>query len=203
VAVLSPPYALGAAGQVLSGRMLRLTQGALFRPASAAVSAVSGVLHGPDGSMGELTLVNPTTVRVNPFVAVIQGTHATTQGQYEVPNDAPEDLPVAGQHATLFRRDLIAVVVADSQAAGVASTATTDRAYLAVLRGTDAANNPQLPAVPANTLLLGELTVPPVGQTVTLTPYNPRTGVRHGILPVFGDTATAAGHGGAPGAFAG
>lgn len=196
--------ALGAAGQVLSGRLLRMVGTAAFRPAADRIAASPGILHGPPGQVGELTLVNPTTVRVNPFTAIVLGTHSTTQGSYEVPNDALVDLPVAGQHATLFRRDLVALTVADSQAAGLTSSGTTDRpGYLHVIRGADAASNPALPAVPANTLLLGELYVPPAGQTVTLTPYNPRTGVRGGILPVYNDTVDRPGHGAERGAYDG
>jgi hypothetical protein len=148
--------------------------------------------------MGELTLLSDTTLRVNPFVAVVQGTHNTKQGQYLVPNDELVDLAVTAKDASQARRALVAVSVADSAEAGVAPSSTTDRAWLQIVPGNLAPSSPALPAAPANSLLLGELLIPSVasGQPVTLTPYNPRTTTRGGILPVFADSSTVPGHGG-------
>jgi hypothetical protein len=197
VAVLSPPYALGATGQLLSGRLLRLSLGATFRPAAAGVlAAAAGALYGPPGTMGEATLVNPTTLRIAPARWVVQGSRSADQGQYVVPNDGNVDLAVTAQHASQFRRSLWMVTVADSQAAGVASSATTDRALLQIVDGPLSATSPApLPTVPADSLVLGEVGIPPVGQTVTITPYNPRTTGRGGIMPVSADALTYPGHG--------
>jgi hypothetical protein len=205
VAVLSPPYALGATGQLLSGRLLRLSLGATFRPAAAGVLAASaGALHGPPGTMGEATLVNPTTLRIAPARWVVQGTRTADQGQYLVPNDGNVDLAITAQHASQFRRSLWMVTVADSQAAGVASSATTDRALLQLVDGPLSATAPApLPAVPADSVVLGEVAIPPAGQTVTITPYNPRTTARGAILPVVNDALTYPGHGGEAGAYIG
>lgn len=198
MAVLSPPRVLGATGQQLSAKLLRLTDAAKWRPSGAALGTLSGVVAGPAGGMGELTLVNPTTLNVNPFVAVVQGSLSADQGAYEVPNDALVALAITGQHASQYRRALVMVSVDDSQASGVASSATTDRARLLITDGALSAVSPgALPAVPANTLLLGEIGIPPVGQTVTLTPYNPRTTTRGGILPVINDASILPGHAGA------
>lgn len=202
--LLSPPFALGAAGQVLSGKLLRLSGGAPFRPGATGVLGVSGVLAGPPNTMGELALPNNTSVTVQAFRAVIQNTQDATQGQYEVTNDAAVTLGAAdgfpAQDATQFRRAYVLVAVDDSQVSGVASSATTDRARLYVLGGALAATAgaAALPALPNNPLALGELLVPPTGQTVTLTPYNPRTTTRGGILPVLVDGSTVTGHDGAP-----
>lgn len=202
--VLSPPYALGANGQVLSGKLLRHSLGATWRPSTAAVSAASGVAQGPAGSCMELTLVNATTLRVNPGVAVIQGTQSADQGQYEVVNDSQITLPVTGQNASQYRRSLVVVEVNDSQAAGVASSATTDRAQLRIVDGALSAVAPgTLPALPANSLALGEVAIPPAGQTVAVTAYNPRTTGRGGLLYAYNDTSTVPGHGGEPGAYMG
>jgi hypothetical protein len=204
VAVLSPPYALGAAGQVLSGKLLRHALGCTWRPSTAALGGVSAVVQGPAGSQMELTLVNATTLRVNPGVAVIQGTQSADQGQYEVVNDAQVTFTLTGQHASQYRRSLVVVQVNDSQAAGVASSATTDRAQLVVIDGALSATAPgALPPLPANSVALGEVAIPPTGQTVTLTPYNPRTTTRGGMLYVLSDTSTVPGHGGEPGAYVG
>ncbi len=202
--VLSPPRVLGATGQRLSARLLRLTDAAKWRPSGSGVGVLSGLVAGPAGSVGELSLVNATTLNVNPFFAVIQGTRSATQGAYEVPNDALVTLAVTGQDASLYRRSLVVVGVDDSEAAGVASSATTDRARLYILDGPLSSTTPApLPALPPDSLDLGEISIPPTGQTVTLTPYNPRTGARSGILPVFNDTSTRPGHGAATGAHVG
>lgn len=202
MALLTPPFALGAAGQVLSGKVLRHAVGAAWRPSSAVLGAVSGVVQGPAGSMMELTLLTPTSARVNPGTAVIQGTFATDQGQYVVTNDAAVTVTWSGQSASQYRRALIIAEAADSQVAGVASSPTTDRAILRVVEGNLSPTGPgALPALPATALALGEVSIPPTGQTVTLTPYNPRTVARGGVQPVFDDTSTVPGHGGEPGAY--
>jgi hypothetical protein len=215
VALLSPPYALGAAGQVFSGKNLRLAAGAAFRSAAAGgVQGTSGVLYGPAGAMGELTLNSNTSLTIAPFRAVVQNTQDVTQGQYLISNDAAvtattavtAGLPtVPAQDASQFRRAYVAAYVADSQVTGVASSATTDRAVLDILPGALAATAGAAgyPAVPANALLLGELLLPPAGQTVTVTPYNQRTTTRGGVLPVIADGGTRPGHDGAPGLFVG
>jgi hypothetical protein len=200
VAVISPPYLLGAGGQVLSGRLGRLALGATFRPAATGMQVVSGVLAGPPNTQGELSLVG-TTLTVQAFRAVIQSALDATAGSYLVPNDAPVTFTTTAQHASQFRRSLIAVRVDDSQVSGVASSSTTDRATLEVLDGALAVSQAAavLPTPAGSWLALGEILIPPAGQTVTLTPYNPRTGMRHGILPVLADGSTITGHDGAPG----
>lgn len=198
MAVLSPPFALGAAAQLLSGRLLRNTLGAVFLP-GAGVTAVSGVLAGPANTQGELTLA-AGVITVQPFKAVIQCSQDTTAGQYIVTNDAALPLTaLTAQHATQYRRGLVVIDVDDSQVAGVASSATTDRVRVYPLDGALAASSgaTALPALPDNSLALGEYLIPPTGQAITITPYNPRTTVRGGILPVLSDASTVTGHAGA------
>jgi hypothetical protein len=205
VALLTPPFALGAAGQVLSGRLLRLSLGAVFRPAASGVQVVSGVLAGPANTQGELSLAG-NLLTVQAFRAVIQSGLDATAGSYEVINDAAYTFPaLTAQHVSQYRRSLVVVRVDDSQVSGVASTGTTDRGVLEVLDGPLAASQAAttLPTPAGSWLALGEVLIPPVGQTVTVTPYNPRTGLRHGILPVINDASTVAGHAGALPAFDG
>lgn len=191
-------FLLGASGQQVPSRQVRLSLGATWRPSSAALGVASGVVYGPAGGMGEATLASPTQLNVNPFVAVVQGTHSAVQGQYHVPNDTLRSLAITAQHASQYRRALYMVTVDDSEAAGVASSPTTDRARLHIVDGPLEGVGPgSLPAVPANSLVLGEVAIPPTGNTVTVTPYNPRTVARGGILPVFNDTSLLPGHGGA------
>lgn len=208
--LLSPPHALGSPGQVLSGRLLRLSQSAAYRT-SGGVASVPGFLHGPANTMGELTLGSNTSLTMQAFRAVVPNSQDPTQGAYTATNDAAVTLTTATtpampvQDATQFRRALIAVIVADAQVAGVASTATTDRAYLDIIPGALAATAGAavLPAAPANTLLAGELLIPPTGQTVTLTAYNPRTTIRGGLLGVITDGANVSGHDGYAGLYDG
>lgn len=182
----NPPSYLAAATQQHTAQNDRLTQAAAYRTLDG-VRSVSGVLAGPAGTMGELTLVSDTVLRVNPFRAAIQSTQDSKQGAYTVTNDEAVNLTVTGRHASQYRRSLVLVYVADSVVSGVASSGTTDGTFLTILDGTLAASNPQLPsAVPPNALLLGEVSIPPVGVgSVTMTPYNPRTTLRGGILPVL------------------
>lgn len=196
--LLSPPYALGAAGQVLSGKLLRLSHGGAFRHGASGVLGLSGVLSGPPNTMGELALTSSTVLSVQPFRAVIQSSLDATAGQYQAINDAAVNLGVTAQHASQFRRSLVVVRVDDSQVSGVPSSAVTDRAVLEVIDGPLGATAAvALPALPNNALALGEILIPPAGQTVTLTPYNPRTTTRGGVLPVLADGSTYPGHEGA------
>lgn len=186
-APLGNPFALGNTGVQTAARIDRIAMGASFFPGAAAVSARNGVLAGPAGTMGELTLLTDILLRVAPFVAVIQGTHAANQGQYVVPNDTQRDLAVPAKDASQSRKILVQVRVADSLAAGVASSAATDGSWLELKVGALAASNPVLPGVDANSVALGELSIPSTasGLPVTLTKYDPRTTTRGGILPVL------------------
>lgn len=198
-APLGNPFTLGATGVGTTTRYDRLALGATFRPSTTALGALSGFLHGPAGTMGDLTLLTDLLLRVDPFIAVIQGTHNTLQGQYVVPNTVQRDLAVPAKDAGQSRRCLVVVRVADSLEAGVASSAATDGAWVEVLSGALAASNPVLPALPANAVAAGELLVPSTasGLPVTLTKYAPRTTSRGGILPVVADGANLPGHDGA------
>jgi hypothetical protein len=185
---LGNPFTLGATGVLTTARTDRLSLGASFQPGAAALSATSGFLVGPAGTMGELTLMTDALLRVAPFIAVVQGTHNTQQGQYVVPNAVQRDLAVPAKDASQYRRALIIVRVADSLEAGLASSAATDGAWLEIVSGALAATSgaAALPAVPANALVAGELLIPSTGsgQPVSITKYDRRTGSRGGILPV-------------------
>jgi hypothetical protein len=197
-------YALGASGQVISGKLLRLSLGAAFRPAATGVQVISGVLAGPPNTMGELTLLSNTQLTVQPYRAVVQNTQDATAGAYEIPNDAVATLGApgllrAGRHPVPPGADHDLRGRRAGRRVRRQPGVPHDPARRAgrVRRGSRAARDP------ANALNLGELLIPPVGQTVTLTPYNPRTGLRHGILPVLNDGSTITGHDAAPGAHVG
>lgn len=176
-------FVAGALGA--SAQEHRLAVGGAYAPGAGPLSVTSGVLLGPTGGMGELSLPAPGTVNVNPFWAVVQPTQDSSAGPFVITSDEVEPLTVPAQDASQFRRGLIVVGADDSQLAGVASSPTTDRPRLTLEPGPLSAQNPApLPALPPNSFALGEVSIPPTGQTVTLTNYSPRTGARGGIVPV-------------------
>ena len=141
-APLGNPFTLGATGVGTTTRYDRLALSASFRPSATALGAVSGMLYGAPGTMGDLTLLTDLLLRIDPFIAVVQGTHNTLQGQYVVPNTVQRDLAVPAKDAAQSRRCLVVVRVADSLEAGVASSGTTDGAWLELKSGALAASNP-------------------------------------------------------------
>jgi hypothetical protein len=173
-------FSLGAAGQVMPGRLLRHTVGGLLRPAAAGLQVVSGCLAGPANTQGELALVSNTQLTVQPFRAVVQNSQDLTAGAYLVPSETVQTFTAGGaagqtipaQDASQFRRALVTLHVDDAQVAGSGGNASTLEVLPGALAAT--AGAAVLPATPANALNLGELLIPPTGQTVTLTPYNPR-----------------------------
>jgi hypothetical protein len=179
VAAVSPSFALGATGLSLSAKALRTAVTALLIPDPTNPLGVrSGILAGPTGSNGELT-VSGGAVTVRPFRAVIQGTHTADQGGYVFVNDADANLPHPAQHASQHRRSQIVARVYDSQAAGVPSSPATDRFTLEVIDGPLSATAPgPLPDLTgvANALPIGEVVIPPTGQPVTVTAYTAARG---------------------------
>lgn len=193
--VASGAVLLSTPAQTLTSRVLRQALGALFRPTATPLVAAQGALAGPAGTQGELTLLTDLLCRVNPGVFVINGTHNAKQGQYIVPNDELVDLAVPAKDAAQSRRAYIAVRVADSTEAGLAPGPATDiPGVVEVQSGALAAANPALPAVTANTLYLGELTIPSTasGLPVTITKYETRTVLRGQRLPVATEAAALA-----------
>lgn len=175
----------------------RLTLGALFVPGVDPLSARSGILAGPPGGVGAVTLVSDTVVRTDPFRAVLQGTRNAVQGQYVVINDAALDRPITAQEAGVQRLDLVAIVVRDASYA----PDTANNADVIVVRGDPVVTDPVAPALDGpdlgNFLVLGTLTVPPPGTPVTFTP-NPDllTVAVGGILPTATTDASPPAHDG-------
>jgi hypothetical protein len=200
----NPPSYLGASTQQHSARNDRLTLGTVYRPtgdATTPLAVAGGAIIGPAGTMGEVTLLSDTQIRLNPARWVIPGGTDTKQGQYVATHDQQDTIAVTAKDASLARRSYLAVVIDDSETSGVPSSGTTDRGSVQIIDGPLAASNPALPALTAypNILLLGEFLIPSTasGTGVTWTPYNPRTGLRGAVLPVVADgSATISGHDG-------
>jgi hypothetical protein len=158
---------------------------------ASGLHARTGILPGPVGYVGEVTLLSSTSIQVNPFRAMIAGTQTITQGDYRVVNDAVLTRAVAPSDPTLGRIDLLVTYVRDT--AYVPNEGVDDVRYAYVLPGTPAAV-PVAPTLPPNALLHGTITVPAGAGTVTYTPnLLPSPVALGGIRPaVAGDTLPGA-----------
>lgn len=189
MALIAEPFILDSPTADTPARVIRLAKMAAFAPevgyggAPSGVRVRSGLLPGVSGSAGEVEVLTPTSAVVRSFYAVIQGSANTTQGGYVVINDADTTLTLTDRDASLYRRSLLVARVADTVAAGGADPGDDD-AEMVLLDGPLAAtaDGSALPAAGDNALPLGYFTIPPVGGTVTWTPYNPRAATRGGIL---------------------
>jgi hypothetical protein len=204
VALRSPALYMGNPAVNHTAQNDRLLLAGLLRPeagetaANRPLAGISGVLAGPDGTMGEVTLLSNTQFTVNPARWFVQSTESPLGGMYEVTNDAVETLTtLPAQDASQSRRCYFGVWVIDSFTAGSGD----DLPHWGLIQGALAASNPALPLasqLPANFLALGEFLIPPTGQAVTWTAYNVRTGLRGGILPVPATDTRVPAYDGAP-----
>lgn len=169
----------------------RLSLGAGFTPGAAALSGRTGSIPGPTGGVGAVTVLSNTSLRVDPFRAVIQGTRSGLQGQYLFINDAPVDLAIDAQAAGVSRKDLLVALVRDSAFA----PDTLNNAVLVVVKGTAAASNPAEPSLGGvnlgNHYVIGVINVPPTGQSVTFTYRSAFVVAVGGIAPAVAGETTA------------
>lgn len=214
-----PPSVLGYEEVEHTARNDRLTTGAAFTPDWWPLRGRGGALVGPPGGMGEVTLPDQGTVRINPGIFVVQGQVDDAQGQYVVVNDAIEDRALdVTQHASQFRRVAVVIGVLDSVMAGIApgpllnddGTPQLDADGNPVTGFATATNygdaflvagdlSPTSPADPPDITpedfqayaVLGWVNVPPAGQTLTYTAnLMARVGSRTGITPVLSGDST-------------
>ncbi|MEC5149136.1 hypothetical protein [Cryobacterium sp. GrIS_2_6] len=133
---------------------------ALFRQSASAGWSTAGVI-----GLGELSVTAQSTpnmsVQISAGRAKVLGSSIappsgftfTTQGFYDVLNDAAATVTVAAADATNPRIDVAYVQVQDSYYAGA-----TNQAVLGVVTGTPA-TSPVAPATPSNALALGTIAV--------------------------------------------
>lgn len=136
------------------------TNANVFRAAATAPFSGGGVLSG--GELGVRAQSTPNmTVSVNAGRAKVAGTAVsppsgftfTTQGFYDVLNDAALTVTIATSNATQPRIDVVCVQVQDSFYAGSINSAS-----ITVVTGV-AASTPTVPAIPANSLALAYVAV--------------------------------------------
>lgn len=100
------------------------------------------------------------SVNVAAGLAWVEGTEATTQGVYLVENDATVNKAVSAASGSNPRKDIVVVRVRDEDYSGVISAADVE-----VIAGTPAAS-PAVPATPANSMKVAEITVGQSASTV-------------------------------------
>lgn len=134
---------------------------AIARRASYGGTLVEGVFANGDLKVTANGTPN-MTVNVAAGAAIVAGTEASTQGAYEVDNDASVSLAIAAADGTNPRRDLIVARVRD---AAYPASATNTWA-LEVVTGTPAAS-PADPTLPANSYALARVAVAAGATTIT------------------------------------
>lgn len=191
MALRSPALFMGNPAVQHTAQNDRLSRSGLVMPEVGATAAnrplagAAGVLIGPAGTMGEVTLLSNTQFTVNPARWLVNSSASALGGSYEVTNDAVSTLAVTAQNATQFRRSLWGVWVVDSFVAGSGDDLPHWGLVDGALAATAvAATVPSAGSLPANFLALGEFLIPPTGQAVTYTPYDVRVSGRGAILPV-------------------
>lgn len=141
---------------------------AYFQPSSTSgLHGMGGVLPAPPGFMGEVTLLGPEAILVNPARWVVPGTQSGVQGDYVVCNDAAAERVIGPRDPTLTRIDRLVVQVRDT---AYTPNEGVDDPDVRVIPGVPSATGAVAPDVPANALSLGTISVPTAGGTVTFTP---------------------------------
>ena len=102
------------------------------------------------------------TVKVNPGVAVIQGSTQTAQGAYTYVLTTAATVDIGTAHGSQIRKDLIVARVRDALVTG----STTDGAPPVVVQGVPGAGTPALPT-DGSYLILGEVNVGAAVTTIT------------------------------------
>lgn len=143
----------------------RLNHSMLWWPDPAAprgpLGVRSGVVLSPVGPFAVSVVAGG--VNVAPGHAVIQGTLSTTQGAYEVTSDAVEFRAITAASPTEYRRGYVILRVYDQLNPGTGPV--KDDQTIEVIYGANAASAgaAQLPALPANSLVLREFAVSNTG----------------------------------------
>jgi hypothetical protein len=162
--LLTPSF-LQNAGSVNTAEMMRNAisiAGSAGRSAASSLKARGGVHYDIGDAMRVLQNGTPNmTVLVSSGACAVPGSEGTTQGCYFIMNDAAVSLAITAAHATLNRIDLVVVRIRDSVYSGATNTAA-----LEIVTGT-AASSPSAPALPANSLLLAQVSVPATDTTIT------------------------------------
>lgn len=143
---------------------------ALSHPADNFRRALAFAAHGQQGVRdsvsGDLSVSQNGTpnmsVNVAAGQALINGTQNTTsQGAYEMLNDATVNLAIAASDPTNPRIDIVCASVQDAAYSGA-----SNQALLQVVTGTPAAS-PSPPATPANSIVLAQVAVAANATSIT------------------------------------
>lgn len=151
-------------------------------PSATVLRAMGGVIP-RGGDLDMPVTASASTVTVGAGAAVVPGTENSAQYGYLIINDAPVAFTIPAAPASQTRRDLIVARVRDSAYSG----ANTD-ADLVLVQGTPASSSPTLPAVPANAVVLAQVSTAGTGAPVATAAFG-YTCAPGGIRPSRGGSA--------------
>ncbi|MER7212445.1 hypothetical protein ABT340_35780 [Streptosporangium sp. NPDC000239] len=137
----------------------RLALGAFLAPGASVLERRAGVCYYPGAA--DLTGASALQANVAPFIAVVDGTSNSLQGQIIVVVDANELLTFSAGEASVARTDRVVLQVRDN--AYDASGSTDARVVVVKGNTSTGAANP----VPASSILLWEVTVPIGASSIT------------------------------------
>ncbi|MFF4417476.1 hypothetical protein ACFYY8_33545 [Streptosporangium sp. NPDC001559] len=137
----------------------RLALGAFLAPGASVLERRAGVCYYPGAA--DLTGASALQANVAPFIAVVDGTSNSLQGQIIVVVDANEPLTFSAGEASVARTDRVVLQVRDN--AYDASGSTDARVVVVKGNTSTGAANP----VPASSILLWEVTVPIGASSIT------------------------------------
>ncbi|SFK92779.1 hypothetical protein SAMN05216275_14174 [Streptosporangium canum] len=137
----------------------RLALGAFMGPGSTVLERRGGIYYYPGAA--DLVSASALQANVTPFVAVVDGTSNSLQGQVVVVADANETLTFAAGEAAVARTDRVVLQVRDNT---FDASGSTD-ARVVIVKGNTSTG--AATAVPASSLLLWEVVVPIGASSIT------------------------------------
>ncbi|MFI6883360.1 hypothetical protein [Streptosporangium canum] len=150
---------LGLASGITSLQDHRLALGAFMGPGASVLERRGGIYYYPGAA--DLVSASALQANVTPFVAIVDGTSNSLQGQITVVVDANETLTFSAGEAAVARTDRVILQIRDTAYDGSGST----DARVLVLKGNTSTG--AATALPASSLLLWEVTVPIGASSIT------------------------------------
>ncbi|MEV7907619.1 hypothetical protein [Streptomyces anulatus] len=137
----------------------RLALGAFMAPGASVLERRGGVYYYPGAA--DLTSAAALQANVAPFVAIVDGTSNSLQGQYTIVSDAAVTLTFSAGEPAVARTDRVIIQMRDTT---YDASGSTDARVL-VLKGNTSTG--AATALPASSLLLWEVTVPIGASSIT------------------------------------
>lgn len=151
MAIVQPPAYMAGTFDAPLLRAYKML-GWLQDPGSTVMRPFGAVIP-RDGNLNMAVSSSASTVTIGAGAVVVPGTENSSQYGYEVINDADVQFTIPAAPVSQTRRDLIVAQVRDSAYSGADADAV-----LTLIEGTPASSNPQLPDVPANSVIIAQVT---------------------------------------------